>query len=242
MIIERKTVNDLAASVKDGRYMEQKMRLLSKRREDPNIKLAYILEGNYSFAPNFTCANMNNKTLSGVLINSIVRDNISIFVTKDINETNSLLLNLFERFSRDTSKYFHDQDKDSTSNAKGKPSTDPNVHNPIEPQDISANPNLQYTSCVIANKLHSVKKDNMDKRMCLEIQLSCIPGVSSKKASTIAQVLQIKSLYDLGCLLKEEEEYNRNQASKGGKRKNLLTDIDGIGKKLDEIIREFVLG
>ena len=247
MIIERKTINDLAASVKDGRYMEQKMRLLSKRREDPELKLAYILEGNYSFSPKFTCANINNKTLSGVLINSIVRDNILIFVTKDVNDTNFLLLNLFERFSRDSSKYFNEKKEKEKEVDQNGNENDLNLmaqNNQTADSIHPINPNTcpQYTSCVIASKLHSVKKDNLDEKMCLEMQLSCIPGVSSKKASSIVQGLQIKSIYDLGCLLKEEEGYNEDQLKKGGNQKNILTDIDGIGKKLDKTIRRFVLG
>ena len=47
VILERKTLNDLACSIKDGRYREQKMRLLKYREDNPHIKILYILEGHY---------------------------------------------------------------------------------------------------------------------------------------------------------------------------------------------------
>lgn len=218
MIIERKTVNDLAASIKDGRYMEQKMRLLSKRDENPNLKIAYIIEGDYSFSPGFTCANMNNKSLSGVIINSIIRDNIIVWSTKNISETNDLILNLHTRFSTEPKKYFGMR----------------------EHEDENKKTDDFYTSTVIAGKLHSVKKDNLNVKMCLQIQLSCIPGVSTKKAQSIIEDLGIKSMYHLGCILKKESEMNESLDKKS--KKNVLQSVSGIGSKLENTIRDFVLG
>ena len=43
-IIERKTLNDLAASIKDGRYKEQSFRLQKALEE--NYKVYYMIEGN----------------------------------------------------------------------------------------------------------------------------------------------------------------------------------------------------
>ena len=47
VLIERKTIGDLISSIKDGRYREQKMRLLKYREDNPHIKILYILEGHY---------------------------------------------------------------------------------------------------------------------------------------------------------------------------------------------------
>ena len=44
VIIERKTVDDLASSIKDGRYKEQKVRLLNEQNNGHQI--IYIIEGN----------------------------------------------------------------------------------------------------------------------------------------------------------------------------------------------------
>ena len=54
LIVERKTINDLYSSIRDGRYKEQKIRLLS----NSNANLFYILEGNID-----ECNTLNNKAL-----------------------------------------------------------------------------------------------------------------------------------------------------------------------------------
>ena len=51
-IVERKTFNDLGASINDGRYKEQKIRLLY----NSNGNLFYIIEGNMS-----ECKTLNKK-------------------------------------------------------------------------------------------------------------------------------------------------------------------------------------
>ena len=53
IVIERKSTKDLAQSVKDGRYKEQKLRLLSLKRNNPKLKIMYIIEGFFSFDKNY---------------------------------------------------------------------------------------------------------------------------------------------------------------------------------------------
>ena len=89
-IIERKTFNDLGASIKDGRYKEQKIRLLSNSNEN----LFYILEGNLE-----SCNTLNNKALLGSIINMIFRDNIKLIFSSNINETYKILLQIKEKFN-----------------------------------------------------------------------------------------------------------------------------------------------
>ncbi len=42
-MIERKTVDDLMASIKDGRHREQKIRLLKKQKD--SVHIYYLIEG-----------------------------------------------------------------------------------------------------------------------------------------------------------------------------------------------------
>lgn len=44
-IYERKTLSDLQASIKDGRYVEQKGRLLQYKADNPGVTIVYIIEG-----------------------------------------------------------------------------------------------------------------------------------------------------------------------------------------------------
>lgn len=82
---ERKTVSDLVASIKDGRYKEQKARLLSSNANSIN----YIIEGDSITS----IKNKNNqKMITSAYINSIYRDNINILFSNDLNDTATLLL------------------------------------------------------------------------------------------------------------------------------------------------------
>lgn len=89
-IIERKTFNDLGASIKDGRYKEQKIRLLS----NSNGNVFYILEGNMNM-----CNTLNNKALLGSIINMTFRDNIKLIFSSDLNQTYKILLQIKEKFN-----------------------------------------------------------------------------------------------------------------------------------------------
>lgn len=84
-IIERKTVNDLISSIKDGRYKEQKYRLLSS-----GCKITYIIEGDDIIS------SKQNKydLLSSVYMHLIYRDNISLIFTRNISETATFILTL----------------------------------------------------------------------------------------------------------------------------------------------------
>ena len=80
IIIERKTYSDLSASIKDGRYKEQKERLIHSIKN--NVRKIILIEGN----------DINNfklpiLTFNGVVINTMIRDNIHVYFTKDSNET-----------------------------------------------------------------------------------------------------------------------------------------------------------
>jgi crossover junction endonuclease MUS81 len=84
IIYERKTITDLLSSIKDGRYKEQKERLLNNYS---NIN--YIIEGTDIIASN----NIHNQQLlTSIYYHSIYRDNIKLFFCKNINDTSTLLL------------------------------------------------------------------------------------------------------------------------------------------------------
>lgn len=84
-IYERKTNSDLIASIKDGRYKEQKLRLMASGANSLN----YIIEGNMITS----LKNKNNqKMVSGAYIHSIYRDKINVIFTSDLEDTSTFLL------------------------------------------------------------------------------------------------------------------------------------------------------
>ena len=85
LLIERKTVDDLMASIKDGRHREQKLRLLKKQNEGTHI--FYLIEGSLLY-------NKNKDTLYSAILNTLMRDNIKIIFTGLIDETVSFLIKI----------------------------------------------------------------------------------------------------------------------------------------------------
>ena len=90
--IERKTYDDLSTSIKDGRYKEQKNRILNSISN--NTRKIYVLEGsNNDFK-------LTKNVLDGTVINTIVRDNIHIFISKNINDTIKFISNIIKNIDK----------------------------------------------------------------------------------------------------------------------------------------------
>lgn len=97
-VIERKTVEDLANSIKDGRYREQKSRLLENY---PKTKILYLIEGDLTKSNKSIHFNKVTKsTIYSSLINVYLRDNINAFHTNNENET----IEFLEEFSKKLNK------------------------------------------------------------------------------------------------------------------------------------------
>ena len=104
-IIERKCTQDMVASIKDGRYREQKIRLLAESKKNTperHIIILYIIEGTHADLRSPTDKTM----LLGSLISSTFRDGISILQTFSIQETFDLLVRLNDRLEKDYSDFF----------------------------------------------------------------------------------------------------------------------------------------
>jgi ERCC4-type nuclease len=85
-IYERKTVNDLIASIHDGRYKEQKSRLMASGN-----RIGYIIEGDNIISNKQI---KNQKKLTSVYYSSIYRDKIDIFFMTNMEETVTFILML----------------------------------------------------------------------------------------------------------------------------------------------------
>jgi ERCC4-type nuclease len=72
-VLERKTVSDLSSSIVDGRYHEQKTRLLAS-----GMTVGYVIEG---------FVDTKDKRVFGAILNTSLRDNIPVLYSKNIDET-----------------------------------------------------------------------------------------------------------------------------------------------------------
>ena len=98
LLIERKTIRDLAASIKDGRYRNQKEALIAAA---PPLGVFYIIEGAVSFSPHtqdtLLVDGISYKAIVSAILNTCIRDKIHVFITKDLEETMDLVIAIFGR-------------------------------------------------------------------------------------------------------------------------------------------------
>jgi crossover junction endonuclease MUS81 len=156
LLIERKTMTDLVASINDGRYREQKKRLLESGI--PRDRILYLLEGRVDDIPG------HMKTLFGMIINTIYRDKILVLRLDNLEETAFFIKRVMKKLLEE------DPHLMSTENKENKENTD----------DSTSDTNLEYLSTI---KLK--KKDNMTPNNCSVLQLAQIPGMSIQNAQII---------------------------------------------------------
>ena len=98
LIIERKTISDLSSSVKDGRYREQKARLILKSRE--NIKVMYIIEDDKQKKYSNYNHNLNSSTILSCIVNTMLRDGLFVYRTKSIEDTVDIILKISDQLKK----------------------------------------------------------------------------------------------------------------------------------------------
>jgi crossover junction endonuclease MUS81 len=178
-IIERKCTQDMIASIKDGRYKEQKIRLLAESKNtnhNRNIIIAYIIEG----TPAELRTPIEKRMLLGSLISSTFRDKIAILQTYSLQETFDLLVRMNDRLGKDYSEFF------TARNEEHAPASSciENISN------ISNNTHLDNCIPKDSNYLASIKKNKKDNMTPAMWNMNClcgIPGVSSTIAIKIAE-------------------------------------------------------
>lgn len=95
IIIERKKLQDLSDSLYDGRYKEQKKRIMDSLNK--KIRKVYLIEGDKKL---LWKTKMNNKTFDGIKINTIIRDNLHYIHVNNSNETIVFIKNIYTRLSK----------------------------------------------------------------------------------------------------------------------------------------------
>ena len=102
VILERKKLSDLAASIRDGRYKEQSYRLQGLSLHNHNI--IYLIEGNMA---HYT--DRYSKVTHGTLYVSMFClqyfKGFSVFRTFDVTESAEYILRMADKLRRETEKY-----------------------------------------------------------------------------------------------------------------------------------------
>lgn len=104
---ERKTINDLLSSVKDGRYKEQKARLLSNCES-----ITYIIEGDDILSSK---NGRNQDLLSSIYMYTMYRDNIHLVFTRSTEDTATFVLTMCAKLIDNPQKFHMTLDATTTS-------------------------------------------------------------------------------------------------------------------------------
>jgi len=155
LIIERKSLNDLAGSIKDGRYHEQSLRLAAHPLHNHNI--IYLLEGNIkSYRP----APIPNPVIKSTIYSSICSilyfKGFSILQTQDIGETVEMIIRLTDKLSREKKQAYYSNINTITS---------------VSDQQIS------YIDTIKTHKSSNINPDNFQI-----LVLKSIPGIGPQVA------------------------------------------------------------
>ena len=94
-VFERKALADLQASIHDGRYHNQKTRLLQAY---PRERVCYIIEGALDFQ-------RADASLVSAIINTTMRDRIAVFQTRNTKDTWALVCEIAKRIEANVDRY-----------------------------------------------------------------------------------------------------------------------------------------
>jgi ERCC4-type nuclease len=161
VLIERKSLADLLASIKDGRYEEQSYRLIHSSGFHPH-NIVYIIEGMFSQLR----SPMEKKIIYSAMTSLNFFKGFSATRTCSIQETAEMILSIAEKVEREI--------------GKGKT---PHFMNKTGEENLSLeNTVLPTNYCTVVKK---TKKDNITPDNIGEIILCQIPGISSITAISI---------------------------------------------------------
>lgn len=162
-IFERKTVADLAASRKDGRFAEQKGRMLAAigGRSEAH-RVAYIVEGTKGAGP-FGCHGhgLSDDIYMSMIIHTMYRDGIHCIFTRDVSDTAGWVLQVAERCARHP-EYF------------------------AAPTEGGEDGGLAGGGGGYLSSIKVKKADNLTPATVYLMQLAQVPGFSLKTAKAIA--------------------------------------------------------
>jgi len=221
VVIERKTIADLIASIKDGRYREQKLRLkallnINKgniyNQDNQNIsnikkqyikpKIIYLIEGKISKNINKNRRGISVSTIWSVFSKLIMRDGFVVFRTRTLKESSIFINKITEKTSESFShidELIKNKIQHTTQNENGE-----YINNKdSDGSELKQNQDVLYVSSIKVKK-----KDNLTPGICYMRQLCQIPGISALTASKIMNIYPtlpslLKAYFDLDKHIKD---------------------------------------
>ena len=200
LLFERKSIQDLLASIKDGRYEEQSYRLKHSTDYHPH-NIVYIIEGMFS---QIRTPQEKKMVLSAITSIQYFKG-FSVLRTCSMQETAELMVSMADKIDRNFQKgmvpFF-------------------SVLLPPPPKE-EEEPNIQESSissyCTVVKK---VKKENLTHENMGEIILCQIPGISSTTAIAVMKHVN-HSLITLIDILQKDSKSLETLKIGGGKQRRI---------------------
>lgn len=172
-LMERKTIADLAASIKDGRYKSQHEKLRGMRAS--GVPVFYIIEGHLDYGDqDGQCVHgMHKRSLTSFMINTVMRDDFKIVRTNDVADTSKFLVAVWRRMSAKPHAYLV--------------TTPPPLGDTLGVHDSS--------SREAVDDPHPLK--TRTRMACCINQLRQVPGISTITAEAIATQLKVTSIAEM---------------------------------------------
>ena len=177
VIVERKTLVDLAASIKDGRYAEQSYRLNGLNH--PNHNIIYLIEGDLTKLSIFK-SKLDKQTLYSSMFSINYYKGFSLMRSNTLEESATILCNMLFKLikSEDKQPYYKQQQQQQ------------------QQQQLTEEVN-DYCSVV-----KRVKKENVTKENISNIMLCQIPSISDVTATAVFK--KFNTMSDLIVAIRED--------------------------------------
>ena len=207
VIIERKTINDLLSSIKDGRYEEQSYRLNGNNIHNHNI--IYLIEGS------IYKGHKDRQMLFSSMFSLNYYKGFSVMRTNSTEESAQIICNMVKKIIKgklaNRTPYYKNSNADNQTDEQKNDTNDKDYVNVVK----------------------KVKKENITTENINEIMLCQIPGVSSTTAVAIME--KFKSMSNLIKNIETDDQCMNDVMytnTKGQMRKINKTSITNIIKYL----------
>tara|TARA_Y100000389_G_scaffold198118_2_gene234024 strand:- start:205 stop:969 length:765 start_codon:yes stop_codon:yes gene_type:complete len=200
IVIERKSLNDLDSSIKDGRYREQSLRLDNLDIHNHNIY--YLIEGNII---NYKVEKFKSSLYSSLVSISYYKG-FSIYNSCNNIESAEIIYGFFNKLIKEGNKLAYY--KNSTELHKGD-------------ADLSKeNVKLDYPSVLKNSKKSQITRDNI-----MQIMLNQIPGISCQTSKILSEkYTNIETL--INCLKNNPQEIDNIKLENNRKiNKNVVQNL-----------------
>lgn len=161
LIIERKCLTDLLASIKDGRYEEQSYRLNGLNHHNHNIY--YLIEGDVNKSNRFKDNNIEKLTLYSAMFSLNYFKGFSVMRTLSMEETAVFICDTANKLSKSEKKAYYEY-KCLTNKVNTEQNNENSEEISVEQTD------KDYISVVKKVKKENITPDNIDEIMLCQIR------------------------------------------------------------------------